>query len=35
MLLAFAKMKPEKPSDCECSYLSGTVVLENLPEKIS
>ena len=27
ILLAFAKMKPEKPSDHECSYLSGTVGL--------
>ncbi len=34
MLLAFAKMKPEKPSDNECSYLSGTVVLTHVREGI-
>jgi hypothetical protein len=27
VLLAFSKTEPEKPSDNECSWISGTVVL--------
>ncbi len=32
VLLAFSKTEPEKPSDNECSWISGTVVLEAVRE---